>query len=141
MWLTNPKDFGAKKCCLLNCTLVIDNMMAKDGPYNTTTVIEKIKQNVTNQAWNPIIEKVVKDCHEAGMKAKSAVDDMSPQCETSNITIALNVTHCIRRELFFNCKDPQMVTNGRCQLLVEYGKICMYFPWECYRQRIHRGDN
>lgn len=45
-----------------------------------------------------------------------------PQCETNGITSVLNITRCIRRELFFSCQDDPMINNKNCKSLVEYGR-------------------
>lgn len=46
---------------------------------------------------------------------------MSPQCETYGVTLAMNITHCIRREMFFNCMDEAM-SSENCRALVEFGR-------------------
>lgn len=49
------------------------------------------------------------------------IKSMSPQCEAHVITLAMNITRCIRREMFFSCKD-EAISSENCQSLVEFGR-------------------
>lgn len=64
MWLSNIKEFGARKCCFLNCTLVLSGAMIKYGSYVPDVMIAGIKKNVSEKAafWNSTIESVVNKC-------------------------------------------------------------------------------
>lgn len=70
MWIVNPLEFGSRKCCILNCTLVHSGAMIKDGPYVPEVMIREMKINASAHAkvWNPIIENVVNKCFEDGKK-------------------------------------------------------------------------
>lgn len=70
MWIVNPLEFGARKCCILNCTLVNSGAMIKYGSYVPEVMIREIQRNASahGDVWDPIIEKIVHKCFEDGKK-------------------------------------------------------------------------
>lgn len=68
MWIVNPQEFGARKCCILNCTLVHSGAMVKYGSYVPEVMIREIKLNASahSSVWDPIIENVVTKCYKDG---------------------------------------------------------------------------
>ena len=85
------------------------------------------------------------------------IADMSPQCGFDSITLSVNITHCIRREMFFSCKDEQMTSNEKCKSLLEFGRgwwgkyfqrnsknlnyfFSLYWPWQCYHRKRNSGS-
>jgi hypothetical protein len=142
MWIANPNQPGAKKCCILNCTLTSADVMTKNETFIADKMAKFYQKTVrpeSSNVWFPIIKKVINNCRDIGMKYKELeVEEMTPQCETTNITVALNITRCIRRELFFECKDKPMESEN-CQLLKGFGTDCLYWPWQCYRKKLFGG--
>lgn len=134
MWTANPNQPGAKKCCILNCTLTMSGILDGNKTFNQSAMTQLYQKAVplaNATVWHPIIQKVIKKCYSLGKKyTTSVIDNMTPQCETRNITLALNITRCVRREMFFSCEDKQM-TQENCQLLKAYGQECVKWPWQC----------
>ncbi|KAG5679589.1 hypothetical protein PVAND_009149 [Polypedilum vanderplanki] len=138
-WLFNPTGEGSRKCCMVNCTYVEEGVMEKFGPFQSDKFIEAMQRNLTyiNASWSDTITNVVKKCEEKATNIE--LHDTMSNCETDNITLALNITLCIRREMFFACNDPPM-KQSRCQSLIEFGKGCNYWPWQCNHKRKHEGN-
>lgn len=143
MWMVKPKEKGSRKCCMINCTLVVSGSMIKYGAFVPSVMINEIKKNVTKNSdiWNKTIENVVMNCfnerkYEMNNLLKiivkfsctvkdhpnDKIEDLIPQCESFEISLALNITRCIRREMFFACQDDPMIKSEDCKALVEYGR-------------------
>lgn len=117
--------------------------MKENETFHLRVLYESFNKSIQiNRAysWLPVVKQVIKDCYKVVKKLKdSVVNEITPQCDNKNITLALNITRCIRRELFFRCNDTVMKSEN-CQLLKEFGMKCLYFPWQCYTRKVHRGN-